>query len=179
MTDAPKQLEPFEDCPVIGSAIEIPSAGGGLRDALKLDPVELRHGDTVYVVLACVVQKVRFDPAKKADDNELTRVHVLGTSNATIVDRDLVIKHLDAQQERIRLAREIAEGIARLPYDDGTYANPEDAHAAGEHASGLHPDCGECNAEAAAAEFEAENRAVLDLPKGPLAAVPDLPAASK
>lgn len=178
-------LTSFEESDVVAAAIEIPNAGGGFQEAMKFAPVELHHGQKVFVVLECEVRKVRFDPIKASD--ELTRVHVLTASAATMVDRDLVITHLDDQQERIRLAREAAEGIQRLPMDSEAYASPEDAHAAGEHASGLHPDCGECNAEAAAVEAEREakmwgptrgvgpsSEAVLDLPKGPgLHSVPD------
>lgn len=188
----PVELAPFEGLPVVGAAIEIPNAGGGFQDAMELTPIELHHGQRVTVVMDCFVRRIKHDYAKKSDD-ELIRVHVLTAELATIVDRSEVAKLLEDQADRNRLAREAAEGIVRLPMGEDAYDSPEDAHAAGEHASGLHPGCGECNAEAAVAEAEHETKMwgptsgsgtsnegvvvtdpALDLPKGPgLHSVPD------
>lgn len=176
----PRQLEPFEGCPVIGSAIEIPNAAGGFQEAMKFEPVELHVGDEVFVVLRCVVKKVRFQPPNKAGEGseDLVRVHVLSADEAAMVDGDLVKVHLAQQAARILAAKEEIDGTFHLPglIEDppGMWEkSPEDAHEAGELADGLHPDCGECNAEAAAQEAE---KAALDLPKGPgLHSVPDEP----
>lgn len=101
-------LADFEGLPVTAAAVEIPSAGGGLRDALRVDPVELHKGETVFIVLRCEVGKVRFDPIE-ADEpaGAQRRVHVLSTNAATIVDGDTVADALAAQAERIAKANEV------------------------------------------------------------------------
>lgn len=111
----PGKLSPFEGKDVLRAAIEIPNAAGALREAMKFEPVELHHGAKVYVVLECDVAKVRFDPVK--DTDALARVHVFDAIGATMVDADLVRSHLDAQRERIQLAKEEAEGVQRVPFD--------------------------------------------------------------
>jgi hypothetical protein len=116
VTRTPK-LKAFEGLPVTSAGVEIPSAGGGLRDALRVDPVELHKGETVFVVLQCEVGKVRFDPVDRDEPaGPQRRVHVLGTTAATIVDRELVASALDAQAERIAKASEVD---GQLSIDDG------------------------------------------------------------
>lgn len=104
-------LTPFEGKPVLSTTVAIRKAGDGLSAALKVDPEELHHGDTVYVVLETVVEKVRFDQAKDGDG--FVRVHMLATENATLVDAELVSAHLAAQKKRIREAA----GEYELPLD--------------------------------------------------------------
>lgn len=111
-TPAVKTLSDFEGLTVTESGIEIPDAAGGLRDALKVDPIELHKGQRVHIVLECDVSKLRFDPIDKdALDGAQRRVHVFKTSRAAIVSESLVRSELDAQSERIAAAKAAAEQV--------------------------------------------------------------------
>lgn len=121
------KLSRFEGLEVTQSSIEIPGAAGGLRDALKVDPVELHKGEITHVVLECEVLKVRHDPIDNEDiTGEQARVHIMRVINATLVDRELVADSLQSQAERIAQAKEIAgqQKLATTPpflgYDDLT-----------------------------------------------------------
>lgn len=117
------KLSDFEGLVVAESGIEIPDAAGGLRDALKVDPVELHKNERVYIVLACDVAKIRHDPIDTGElDGPQRRVHVLKTAQATIVDASLVKDALDKQQLRLAEAKEIA-GQQKLD-TDGTGDEP-------------------------------------------------------
>lgn len=133
-------LTPFEGKPVLSTTVAIRKAGDGLSAALKVDPEELHHGETVYVVLETRVEKVRFDEAKDGDG--FVRVHMLATENATIVDETIVGAHIAEQKKRIREAA----GEYELPLDPtrdpdadplgafacGDCGHDKDAHADGE-----------------------------------------------
>lgn len=106
-------LGDFEGRPVARTSIAITSAGDGLSDALKVDPVLLHHGDKVFVVLETVVAQVNHVPLD-GDGQELVRKHSLKTTGATIVDESLVSEVLEEQATKIRKAREEAEGIQSL-----------------------------------------------------------------
>ena len=147
------KLSDFEGKAVRQVGIEIPGAAGGLRDSLRVDPQEFHQGDTVYVVLECPVQKVRFDPIDKDEPGgDQRRVHVFGTAGAAIVDRELVAEALAEQKRRVTLAAEAAAGVGRLDIDEG---ESEKAHDDGLHASGLVPGCSKCEAEIQAVADEA------------------------
>ena len=114
------KLSQFEGNDVSKAGIEIPGAGGGLRDALDIEPRELHHTQEVYVVLHLATKKIRFDPIKDSD-GALMRVHVMDVLNATFVDRDLVNKQLTEQRQRVELAKreaEVEEGKPELPFAD-------------------------------------------------------------
>lgn len=150
------KLSDFEGRAVRQVGIEIPSAAGGLRDSLRIDPQEFHQGDTVYLVLECPVVKVRFDPIDKDEPaGDQRRVHIFGTAGAAIVDRELVAEALAEQKRRVEAAQEAAAGIGRIPFDD----EAEKAHADGLHASGLVPGCPTCDAEVQAAAAEADEAA--------------------
>lgn len=106
----PTTLAEFEGHDVVGATIQVTNAGDGLSEALKIDPVEYEHGETVFVVLQTTVAKVRFDPSKD-DKEKLVRVHVLKTGVATPVDesqiRGIIAKHRKKLEE--------AEGVSKLP----------------------------------------------------------------
>lgn len=144
-------LGEFEGSPVLGTAIEIPNAGGGLRDALGIEPRVLHKGQRVMVLLECEMVKPSFPPVK--DSQGVTRVHTLKAIGATIVDGDVFTEALSAQAEKIRLANEAAQGIHGLPFDDAL----DDPHEAGDHASGLVQGCPRCESEKAAAAAEDES----------------------
>jgi hypothetical protein len=148
-------LHPFEGRDVATAAIEIPNAGGGLQDAMKFAPMEFHHGDEVFVVMRCVVRKVRFDPVK--DSDELARVHVFHAEEATFVDGDTVREALDSQRaiiDRAKLAAEAEAGIQRIPFTEDEVALSVE-HDRGDHADGLRAGCPQCGDELAAAEREA------------------------
>lgn len=106
-------LNDFEGHEVIGTTVAITNAGDGLSAALKVDPIEYEHGDTVCVVLECEVAKVRFDPSK--DDPELLiRHHVLKAGTAAVVEGSMVAPVLTETRKKIKEA----EGIQELPLDD-------------------------------------------------------------
>lgn len=140
MTDA-STLGSFEGTPVVGTGIEIPSAAGGLRDALKIDPQVLHKGQRVMVLLDCEVGKIRHDPVK--DSDEWNRVHILATNGATIVDGDVFDEALAAQADRIARAKDAESGQQRT--DDAMELAA--AHDKGEHADGLVEGCPQCDAE--------------------------------
>lgn len=161
-------LADFEGSPVRQSGIEIPGAAGGLRDPMKIDPRAFHKGEKVYVVLECLVDKVRFDPIDKdAPAGDQRRVHVFSVEGATIVDGELVEEHLAAQRAKIERAKDAAKGQGRLPTDEELY----EAHTNGEHADGLVPECVECERETAA--VAAEQAEAGDTP--PADPAPDAP----
>lgn len=108
-------LASFEDQPVVGSSIELPNAAGGLREALKVEPVEFHHGDEFTVAFKCRTRKVRFDPVEKDElDGDLHRVHLADVIQATLVkESDVVGDALTTMAERIAAAKEL-EGQQKL-----------------------------------------------------------------
>lgn len=148
-------LGEFEGADVLACGIEIPSAGGGLRESMAIEPQLFHKGERVMVVLDCVVAKVRFEEIK--DTDALRRVHIFTAQQATIVDEDLVRSHLEAQQERIARAKEAAAGVARLEFPPGVELVEGDEddetavlvrqHGQAAHADGLRENCPLCNEE--------------------------------
>jgi len=118
-----EQLGQFEGSDVLKVGIEIPSAAGGLREAMKFAPVVLHKGDEVYVLLKTNVTKIRFDPI--TDTEAVARVHILDAEEATFVDGKFAEKHLKEQRDRIRKLREEAQGIRSAPGQDGEGDDPE------------------------------------------------------
>lgn len=157
MTEAMSPLDPFEGQPVLSVGIEIPGAAGGLRESLKIDPVQLHHGDKVYVLLETTANKIRFDPEK--DEEGWKRVHVLDVDAGMIVDADLVAEHMATQKARIAEAHATAALEKRRA--DGEFTLEEnaldEAHEQGGHASGLIAGCPRCDAEAAAEAAEQDD----------------------
>lgn len=148
-----RTLGSFEGTPVAGTGIEIPSAAGGLRDALKIDPQVLHKGQRVMVLLDCEVGKIRHDPVK--DSEEWNRVHILATNGATIVDGDVFDEALAAQAERIQRAKDNESGQQRT--DDALELVA--AHDKGDHADGLMDGCPQCEAESDAIAAEDDDAA--------------------
>lgn len=112
-------LQPFEGKAVLRSTIAITNAGDGLSNAMKVEPVEFHQGETVYVVLECEVASVGFKPIDKDDPGgPQARVHTFRAGTATIVDGAIVKEQVAEQAERIRIAKEQAQGIQRLPLGD-------------------------------------------------------------
>lgn len=121
-------LGEFEGHPVTRSSVEIPGAAGGLREAMKVEPVKLAQGTRVYVLLECDVAKIRHDPLDKGElAGAQNRVHVLDALAGTLLDPKVAKPVIEAQKAKIIEAREAAAGIERLP---GVKAEDE-ADAAG------------------------------------------------
>lgn len=113
-------LHKFEGREVIGTKVAIANAGDGLSEALAIDPEELSHGTTVYVVLECVVDSVTFKRVK--DTEALTRVQRLKAGTATLVDKAMVGEVLEAQRVKI----EHAKGVERLDFTEGDEGEPKE-----------------------------------------------------
>jgi hypothetical protein len=115
-------LEDFEGNPVTAVGVEVRNAGGGLSDALDVDPVLLHGGDTVYVVMRCDVTGINHKPIK-GDEGNWKRIAVMRATDATILDSAAVRKAIDTQRERIRREHERRKGVEHLfpdPEDDGS-----------------------------------------------------------
>lgn len=104
------QLHPHEGKPVQATTVKITNAGDGLSKSLKVEPVELHHGQVVMVALECEVGDIAYSPIK--DTNGLLRVHQLKTLSATLVDEETVAKAIQTNKERI----EAAAGITHLDF---------------------------------------------------------------
>ncbi len=114
------KLPPFEGHDVRRSTVKITKAGDGLSEALKIDPEAHHLGDEVYFVLRGIVTQVNHIPVSPVDD-DLARVHTVTTQEITRVESDDVESFLAEAADRIKRAKEEAEGIQRLdvgPFDD-------------------------------------------------------------
>lgn len=110
----PDSLTPYKGKQVVSTAISLRNAGDGLSKAMNVDPYEYDHGDTVYIVIEAEVTQHVHKPLKDTADLEL--VQVMSAGRATLVEKDLVLDLLNAQQDRI----DEAAGIEKLPYtEDG------------------------------------------------------------
>lgn len=144
-----KKLAKFEGKEVHSSTVAITNAGDGLSKAMKVEPVELHHAQTVWVVLECEVAKVRFDPVKDTDG--LQRVHVLRAGRSTLIDGDLVRAALDEQQEKIDEALgNMHLGLLTDDQIDGLMA----AHDSGLHEGITEDGCPACAERDALAKHE-------------------------
>jgi hypothetical protein len=148
-------LTPFEDIDVIRSAIEMPNAAGGFREALEVDNVELHHGSEGYIVLHYRVRKVRFDEVVKDEPEEgLERVHVFNVDAATFIDEEIVKATFDEQRERIDAAKAAAAAEEQRQREAEQL---DAAHADGAHADGLVDGCPSCDGERDAAAAESSD----------------------
>lgn len=131
--DKPK-LKRFEGRDVLGTTVKVTNAGDGLSQAMKVEPREFKHDETVYLVLECKVAKVAYVPLAEGV-KELVRVHTFAAGAATVVDADLVREHIERQHERIQAAIDHAKGVTNL---DGTGGPLADSGSAGDE--GAYPD---------------------------------------
>lgn len=157
------KLGTYKGQQVIGTSVSIRNAGDGLSEGLSISPEVFDVNSTLYVVLECEVDAHDYKRVKARGDvvpGVLVLDQVLKAGTATIVDGDLVTKHLDEQRERIDAARaeaerrkEAADGIGRLPDDEAAAAAQAD-HDKGAHATGYVPGCPSCDEEREAMEAE-------------------------
>lgn len=129
MSNEPERIDlgMFEGRPVIMASITIPNAGGGLHDALSLDPVVLHTGDEVDVLLRCTVGKITHDPImhKGEDTGNFNRVATLHADKGTILADesigDKAFTKLSARLEKAELERrKAAEAATGQQAIDGT-----------------------------------------------------------
>lgn len=132
--DKIKALGKFEGKPVLGSGVKC-NLGGGLKDALTIDPISLKLGERMYLVIEGEVVDVQHPKVKDTDG--VRRNHVLQVKAAAITDRVSVEKLLEDQARRI----EEAQGIQRLQFTEEL----QDAHDRGEHKDGPVDDCPDCS----------------------------------
>lgn len=110
-------LHKFEGREVIGTKIALTNAGDGLSQAMAIEPVELRSGTKVFLLMEAEVGKITFDPVK--DSDVFVRVQQLKAGTATLVDKEFAGNLLEEQRARI----EAAKGVQRLDFtgeDEGT-----------------------------------------------------------
>jgi hypothetical protein len=140
ITDDPTDLGYFDGDPVLGMGIEIRNAGGGLNEALKVDPVRHSHREKVYVVLECEMTQLthKWD----ADDESWKRIEVFRAVNQAFVTRDLVQAALNNYAEHLADVRARNENEMILT---GRLQEMRAAHFLGEHKELLDgcPDCDE------------------------------------
>lgn len=110
--ESPAPSATFDGRDVIQISVKIVNAGDGLSQSLTVAPHEIYIGDTGVVALEYVCTKVQFVEIK--DTECLNRVATLRAGAATMIDREVVAKALDAQA----FALERMRGVQRLPMDD-------------------------------------------------------------
>lgn len=115
-----QRLEKFEGQEVTSAGIELPGAGGGFHDALRVEPRHIAIGEEVDVLMRLRCVKVRHDPEKRDKDDEgpetLQRVHVMRVRGAAFADDpDLVQAKLDETKRRV----DELDGIQQLPLGAG------------------------------------------------------------
>lgn len=108
MTEPTNALAPFDGKQVVRTTIAVTNAGDGLSEALAIEPREMHHGETHYVVMETTVAKVQHTPLKDAPDL-LVRGHTLKAGTATIVDAEAVKAMIAAQAVKNDLARQAAQ----------------------------------------------------------------------
>lgn len=147
-------LGDFEGLPVRRVGVELPSAAGGLRDAIKVEPRIIHQGDEGVLLIRYQCQKVRFDPIDKDEpDGDQERVHVLKVVAAMFDDEASSEQRLLEHQAKVARAKEADKGTQRLP-DDKEVAALLEEHDQGEHADGLRGGCPQCDDEAEASQDE-------------------------
>lgn len=113
--------------------VKLTGAGDGLSEALSIDPLELDMGQIGYALVKFVAGPHKHRVMKGYEHGEtdapLELEMELVAQTVTIVDEDYAGKPIDAQRERIRLAKDAAKGVASLPGTVGT-GKPGDGWAA-------------------------------------------------
>lgn len=108
-------LGTYDGRPITKSSITIPNAGGGLHEALGLDPVLLHTGEEVDVLLRCTVGKHTHDPImeKGEDTGEWNLVFTLHADRGTILsDTSVGDKVFTKLSTRLAKARKEQESRA-------------------------------------------------------------------
>lgn len=115
MTDA--KLPDFEGETVHSARVKITNAGDGLSEALKVAPVALAHGETVYYVLRGTVTQINH--TARSEDDPLIRVHTVKADAITPVDPELADKLLAEAAAEIARAKAAADGQMEFGEPEG------------------------------------------------------------
>ena len=110
-------LPRFEGRQVAASRITIPGIGGGLNDALDVEPIALKHGQEGLAIIAWRVRDVDHVPLKKGEPAILARHHVLEATQVTLVGDEQVgdvAAILAANVERVKRAKDSMSGQGSL-----------------------------------------------------------------
>lgn len=147
--DTTTELREFQGRMITKTTIAVRKAGDGLSAAQKVEPVDLKQGDKVYVVLETTVGRVSYKPIEDRFEEECFD---LVCDAATIIDESAVHDALALTKERIRLEEERAAGVQRLPTTDALHGD----HYLGLHKGGLVEGCPDCAEEIDAIDQEQE-----------------------
>jgi len=153
MSTVAEPLDNFEGMPVLAVGIELPTASGGLNEALAVDPDTWHVGDEATIILRGPCKKIRYEPLAKV--HGLRRVHVFGIEQATVVDDDFADEMLAAQAERIAESKrgplddELARSELTAAHEEGAH---DDEDGAVELANGEIIRCPKCRTEPDEAE---------------------------
>jgi hypothetical protein len=110
-------LEEFDGKEVRKVLAKIVGTGDGLSDSMEFEPVLLHHGQEVSIVLRGVVTQIGYQPMKGAAEF-LVRVQTIRATSGGFAENGALDDLLKDQEERIRLAKEAAAGVQRLPEGD-------------------------------------------------------------
>lgn len=107
-------LPKFEGKQVIAARMAIVGAGDGLSAALDLEPIALKIGQRVRLVLEGEVRDVDHTPIKKGENSVLARKHVVSTESIMLVteeeDDASIVVMLAANADRLQRAKDSMEG---------------------------------------------------------------------
>lgn len=107
-------LPKFEGKQVIAARMAIVGAGDGLSAALDLEPIALKIGQRVRLVLEGEVRDVDHTPIKKGENSVLARKHVVSTESIMLVteeeDDASIVRMLAANADRLQRAKDSMEG---------------------------------------------------------------------
>lgn len=100
-------MQEFQGRPINGTQAKVVGAGDGLSAPLKVDTLDLAHGDRVFVLLDCQVSDIQF-PVDKNDPEAVNQKYVLQTLDAMVIsgrnDKATVKKWLQTHRQRIQTA---------------------------------------------------------------------------
>lgn len=99
-------LGTFDGRDVAAATIEVTNAGDGLSKGLKVEPTEYHIGERVWVALEVDVTEIKHKAIP--DTQLLERVHRFKAGRAAIIDGDLVVDALNAQEQRIAEHRDVS-----------------------------------------------------------------------
>lgn len=125
-TNPTKGLSSYEGRDVVQATIKVTNAGDGLSEAMSIEPIEMRHGETRYLLIEAVVTRVQYDELK--DTDVLRRVHTLKAGTATLVDPEFAVELILKQRKAIQSAK----GVEEFDFTDDEIAEQAAREQAGQ-----------------------------------------------
>lgn len=119
---------------IIKTKIAIGNSGDGLSKAMGIKPQVLEPGDTVMVLLECVVTYHKHELDEESGCYEL--VQKLRAGTATIVDDNTSASKLRKQADAIQKAHDAAKGQDRLDGTDADDLEPSEGELAAVNGNG-------------------------------------------